>query len=128
MQACCASGHARVASSSTAVSEIISPPIFAKRFARPWIVMNPSASTVTMSPVSIPARTALGRRRLDHARLVVLQVPQHDVRPADGQPPPSTPGTGSSAYSIPGRNRPTVPARVSIGVLVASPGLASVVP
>ena len=36
--------------------------------------------------------------------------------------PPSTPGTGSSAYSMPGRKRPTVPARMSIGVLVGEHG------
>src|SRR5499427_7988975 len=47
-----ASGHSSTARVSTAASEIISPPILAKRLARPLIVTKPSQSIATMSPVS----------------------------------------------------------------------------
>jgi hypothetical protein len=47
-----ASGHSSAARVSIAASEIISPPILAKRLARPLIVTKPSRSIATMSPVS----------------------------------------------------------------------------
>ncbi len=47
-----ASGHTAAAKASAAVSDTISPAILAKRFRRPRMLTQPSASVVTMSPVS----------------------------------------------------------------------------
>ena len=78
-----ASGQSCAASISTAASEIISPPILAKRLARPLMVTKPCASIVTMSPVSCQP----SGRRLEHAGIVGLEIAEHHVRPAHVEPP-----------------------------------------
>ena len=52
MAACRALGQTLLAKTSTEVSETISPATLAKRLARPQMRTKPSASMVTMSPVS----------------------------------------------------------------------------
>ena len=62
--------------SSIAANGTCSPPILAKRLSRPTMVMNPSSSMVTTSPVLYQPswRTASGQ-------IGLVQVAQHDVRP-----------------------------------------------
>ena len=124
--ACCASGHSDAASASAAAIDTISPPILAKRLARPRMVTNPAPSTETMSPVSYQP----SRRRLQHAGRSLAQIAQHHVRPAHEQP-----AAGLDAghrlepvQSMPGRKRPTVPGRQCIAVFSASTGAVSVAP
>src|SRR5690606_23192240 len=100
--ACRASGHRASTSISTAPSDTISAPILAKRLALPRMVMKPSRSTETMSPVSCQPSSACSSPGRS-----TLIVPIIKFGPDSSSRPPSvTPCTGSSRTRTPGRGAP----------------------
>ena len=70
--------------SSSAGSEIISPPAFRKRFSRPWKMIAPAASSSARSPVMYHC---LPLDLLEGLGPVVPEIAGEDGRPADVEHP-----------------------------------------